>query len=94
MHERLKNKGVVVMAVTLDDKDDLPKALKFLKKHNPSFELFHFDESAEVADKELGSTALPSVIVYGKDGQRAKLFAPPDPFKHKDVEEFVLTLLK
>ncbi len=94
MQKKYKNHGVVCMTVTADHADDGPKALKFLQRMNAHFENYHWIDTADELDARLGSTALPTVLVFGRDGHRAKLFTPDEPFTYDDVEGVVKGLLK
>lgn len=94
MQQKYKDQGVVCMTVSSDEPDDGPKALKFLTKIDARLQHFHWTDTSEEMDKRLGSTALPSVLVFGRDGQRAKLFTPENPFSYADVEKVVQELLK
>jgi hypothetical protein len=94
MRQRFDAKDVSFVTVNVDEKEDVPRALDFLAKQKANFDHYHLDEPAEVIDKELGSTALPTVLVFGKDGKRAKVFKPDEPFELSDVEKFVASLLK
>jgi len=89
--------GIVVMSVTVDDKDDAEKALEFLRKQNATTENYLLDETAEVFAEKVGSNgAVPALLVYAKDGSRAKLFknGPDEHFDTPDVEALVKTLMK
>lgn len=94
MQQKYRDQGVVCMTVSADEPEDGPKALKYLQKMGAKFQHFHWIDTADEMDKRLGSTALPTVLVFGKDGQRAKLFTPVDPFTYDDVETLVKELLK
>jgi thioredoxin-like negative regulator of GroEL len=87
--------GLVCISVSYDDEEDGAKfALPFLKKQNATFQNFRLDEDNEVKANKFGVDVLPTVIVYGKDGQQAKKFTTVEPFTYKDVEQFIRPLLK
>ena len=94
MHNRYAKDGLVCMSVTVDEKDDRDKALKFLQAQKAEFANYWIDEEAEVWSKKLDVSAPPAVIVFGRDGNRAKTFTTEEPFSYEDVEKLVAPLLK
>jgi hypothetical protein len=93
MHHKYAKDGLVCMSVTVDDKDDREKALKFLKDQKAEFPNYLIDEEAEVWQKRLEVSAPPGVIVFDRDGKRVKTFTSEDPFTYADVEKAVEPLL-
>jgi hypothetical protein len=93
MQEKYRANGLVCMTVSGDDKDDAKKALAFLQRINAKIENYHWIESIDDMEKHLGPTAFPTVVVFGRDGKKAKVFSNEDPFEHGDVEKYVKGLL-
>jgi thiol-disulfide isomerase/thioredoxin len=92
-----QGKDVVCISVTVDDADDKAAALKFLTDKKATFENFLLDEPAELYQKKLEFTSVPTVLVYDKDGKLAKKFngdKPDNVFTYKDVRKLVDELLK
>ena len=90
----------VAISVAVDDPDDADaarSALKFLTAQKATFQNFHIDEKPETWQTKWGFTAVPAVMVYGRDGKIARKFTYDDPdnqFTYKDVEKFVVPLLE
>ena len=94
MHNKYAKDGLVCMSVSVDEKDQRDDALKFLKGQKAEFPNYWIDEEAEVWSKKLDVPAPPAVIVFGRDGQRAKTFTTEEAFTYEDVEKVVGPLLK
>lgn len=94
MHHKYAKDGLVCMSVSVDEKDQQADALKFLKDQKAEFANYWIDEEAEVWSKKLNVPAPPAVIVFGRDGKRAKTFTTEEPFTYEDVEKVVGPLLK
>jgi hypothetical protein len=94
MHHKYAKDGLVCLSVSVDDKDDKDKTLAFLQKQKAVFANYLIDEPGEVWEKRLDAGAPPTVLVYGRDGQRVKKFTTEDPFTYADVEKVVMPLLK
>lgn len=93
MQNKYRAQGVVCITVSGDDKDDIKKTLAFLKKIDAKIENYHWLDSLDDMEKHLGPTAFPTVVVFGRDGKKAKVFSNEDPFDYSDVEKFVKSLL-
>ena len=94
MQSKYRDQGWVCMSLSADEKDDVAKALTFLKKIDAKIENYHWLETLDEMEKQLGATAFPTVVVYGRDGKKAKVFTNQEPFDHTDVEKFVKSILK
>lgn len=95
LHKEHGDKGLVCISVTVDDPEEMERALKFLTQQKAAFPNYLLDEPAETYQKELGFGAVPCVMVYGKDGKLVKKFtADEKEFTYKEVREFVDSLLK
>ena len=97
MHEALGPKGLGVISLSLDDRED-PKALKlaeaFLREKKAAFPNFYVDE--ESGFEKLGIGAIPAVFLFGPDGKELRRFTMEDPdnqFTYEDVEKAVEALL-
>jgi thiol-disulfide isomerase/thioredoxin len=94
MQKKYRQDGLVCISVTGDEQEYVPKALAFLKRMNAKFENYQWVDTVDAMEDHLGSTALPAVNVYGRDGRLAKVFKNTTPFDHTDVENLVQSLLK
>jgi hypothetical protein len=96
MHRKYGKDGLVCVSVSLDEKDNKDRALAFLKKRQAEFSNYLLDEEAEVWQNKLKLTGPPAVLVYGRDGKRARQFEdndPDHPFGYENVEPVVRKLL-
>jgi hypothetical protein len=94
MHDQYSKDGLVCLSVSVDDPDDKAKTLAFLKLQNATFANYLLDEPGEVWQPKLDVSAPPSVLVFGRDGQRVRKFTTEEPFTYADVEKVVVPLLK
>lgn len=69
LHQRFKDKGLVVLAVSVDEK--AAKMDAFVKKHNPTFPVVRDAESKLVADA--GVDAMPTSFLIDKQGKIRRL---------------------
>lgn len=66
LHQDLKDKGLVVLAVnTGDDPED---AARFLEMHKPTFEIIT-DAEGEIFT-QLGAISMPFSVIYNRKGER------------------------
>lgn len=91
MHETYGDKGLVCMSLSMDEQDDKSKALTFLTKQNASFANYLLAEGFEAAGGKWSFNSIPTVVVYGRDGELAKVFTRS--FSYGQVESFVKKLL-
>ena len=97
LHNDHGAKGVACISVTVDDPDDKAAALKFLRDKKAAFENYLLDEPAEAYQKKFEFAAVPTVLVYGRDGKLVKKFnadKKENAFTYKDVRKLVEELLK
>ena len=96
LHNAHKKDGLVAASVSVDQKDDMADALKFLKDKKATFFNLLLDEEADAWHAKWGFVGVPAVVVYGRDGKVAKVFSyddPKDQFTYEDVEKLLKTLL-
>jgi thiol-disulfide isomerase/thioredoxin len=97
LHRDLAQAGVVCMSVTIDEKDKLDAALKFLQAQGATFPNYLLDEDPAVWQEKWGINGVPAVFVFGRDGKQAAKFDSDDEnktFTYKDVRKKVDELLK
>src|SRR5262245_46111232 len=97
MQQKYGQDGLVCISMSVDQPQDRDSALKFLQKEKAEFENFLIDEEASIWSNAWKFRNVPAVRVYGRDGMLAKQFDYEDPdnqFEHKDVEPFVVKLLR
>jgi thiol-disulfide isomerase/thioredoxin len=99
MHRKYAGKGLAVVSLTLDDRDDkkaLAAAEKFLREQRAVFTNYLLDEEFGVGFEKLDINAIPAVFLFGPDGTLVKRFTMDDPdhqFTYADVEKAVVALL-
>jgi thiol-disulfide isomerase/thioredoxin len=96
LHRKYADKGLVCISVSVDFPEDKDRALKFLKDKQATFTNLLLDEEADLWQKELDFTAVPAILVYGKDGKLAKKFfadSPKTAFDYSDVRKLVLPMI-
>jgi len=96
MHHEYAKDGLVCMSVAVDAAEDSANSLKFLQEKKATFGNFLIDEEPEIWQEKWNISAVPAVLVYGRDGTLAKRFVgddPKKPFTYKDVEAFIKPLL-
>jgi thiol-disulfide isomerase/thioredoxin len=100
MHKRFKDRGLAVMSVSLDDRDDkkaVEAAKSFLVEQKATFANILIDEELGVGFEKFEISAIPAVIIYGADGKELKRFTLDDPnnqFTYDEVEAYVAKLLE
>jgi thiol-disulfide isomerase/thioredoxin len=96
LHRDLASAGVVCMSVTIDEKDKVEAALKFLREQGATFPNYLLDEDAAVWQEKWAINGVPAVFVFARDGkQAAKFDSDADKeFSYKDVRKKVEELLK
>jgi hypothetical protein len=94
MHEKYGMDGLAAVSVNTNDpkkqgvKD---KVLDFLMKEKAAFTNLMLKEDWAVWHKKLGVDHSPVVLVFDREGKLARKF---DDLDYKEVEEFVVELLK
>jgi thiol-disulfide isomerase/thioredoxin len=94
LHQKYVKDGLTCISLTVDDKDDVDKALAFLKKQKAVFANYLIDEPAELWSKKLDVPCPPAAIIFDRAGKRVKTFTTEEPFNYADVEKVVAPLLK
>ena len=97
MHEKHHKDGVACVSASVDDIDQKDRCLKFLTAKKANFANYLIDEKAGVWQDRWDVTAVPAVLVFGRDGKLARKFTwdnPDDQFTYPDVEKFVVGLIE
>ena len=99
MHEKYGKEGLVAMSVSVDPANDdkRMKAVRdFLKKEKAFFSNFVLDEETELWQEKLGTSVMPVVFVFGRNGKLAKRIEEAEEGKHlyDEVEKLLPELLK
>lgn len=96
LHQKHGKDGVACLSASVDELDQKAAALKFLQSVNSRIPNYLIDEPFEAWQTKWDVTAVPCVVVYGRDGKLAKRFSLDDPdnqFKYADVEKLVVSML-
>lgn len=89
MHQKYKDKGLVVIAMNLDsDKKD---AEKFLKPFKSSF-LIEYDPDGKVAER-FNVEAMPTSVIFDRNGKQVKQHMGFDSKKAELYEKEILSTL-
>lgn len=89
MHQKYKEKGLVIVAVNLDsDKKD---ADKFLKPFKTNF-ILEFDPDGKSAER-FKVEAMPTSVLFDRNGKQVISHLGFDSKKAKEYEKEILTLL-
>jgi thiol-disulfide isomerase/thioredoxin len=94
LHKELAADGLVVIAVTIDDKVDRDKALEFLTKSRATFVNFHLvdsDDSIDTLQKRMATKAVPIVHVFDREGKKTSF---ETGIKDDEVEKLIRELVK
>jgi thiol-disulfide isomerase/thioredoxin len=73
MHEKKYDKGLIVISVTFDEMPKHDKALEFLMKNKATFANYRVEDADKCQD-QWDFVALPTYLVFGKDGKLANKF--------------------
>jgi thiol-disulfide isomerase/thioredoxin len=99
MHKTYADKGLNVISLSLDDRNDakaLENARTFLTESGATFTNYLLDEDFDLAFEKLGVVQIPAVFLYGPDGKELRRFTLADAdnqFTYAQVEEVVKLLL-
>lgn len=99
LHQRFGDRGVRFVAMNLDSREDSPAlkmAEQFLINTNATFENYMMDENLLKAFELLDLLGIPTVLIYGPDGQeRFRLTGdnPNSQFTDRDIESAIESLL-
>lgn len=99
MHDEYSPKGVQIVALNLDNRQDpmaVQQAQEFLNEINATFDNFHMDENLIDAFERFKLVGIPAVIIY--DGQGRERFRltgdnPNAQFTDEDIENAINALL-
>jgi len=101
MHQKYADKGLAVVSLSLDDREEpnkVEEAKKFLRESKAVFTNFLLDEDfgAGIGFEKLKVSGIPAVFLYGPDGKEVRRFTVDDPdnqFTYDQVEQDVVALL-
>lgn len=99
LHKKYGGRGVRFVSMNLDSREDQPAlkmAKQFLINTGASFENYLMNENLLEAFEMLDLLGIPTVLVYGPDGQeRFRLTGdnPNSQFTDRDIESAIETLL-
>lgn len=99
MHHHYQGRGVEIVAVNLDNRDDhaaLEQARQFIREVGAEFDNFYMDENLISAFEHFNLIGIPAVLIY--DGQGRERFRltgnnPSSQFTDKDIEAAIEQLL-
>jgi thiol-disulfide isomerase/thioredoxin len=100
LNQRYGGRGVRFVSMNLDSREDEPAlemARQFLVNTRATFENYMLDENLLQAFEMLNLSGIPTVVIYGPDGQeRFRLTGdnPDHPFTGRDVESAIESLLR
>src|SRR5690606_25942426 len=92
MHDEYAPKGVQIVALNLDNRDDpatVQHAQGFLREINASFDNYHMNENLIDAFDHFNLIGIPAVIIYDGEGrERFRLTGdnPNNQFTDADIE--------
>lgn len=99
MHHEYKDRGVEIVAVNLDNRDDhaaLEQAEQFIREVEAEFDNFFMDENLISAFEHFNLIGIPAVLIYDGEGrERFRLTGsnPNSQFTDKDIEAAIEQLL-
>ena len=99
MDRKYAAKGLAVVSLSLDDKEDakaLGDARKFLADKKATFTNVLLDEDYGVGFEKLDINAIPAVFLFDQNGKEVKRFTMDDPnhqFTYDEVEKEVIARL-
>jgi thiol-disulfide isomerase/thioredoxin len=97
LHEQHGKDGLVCMSLSVDDQEDLPAAIDFLKSRRASFANFLIDGPAHIWQNHFVLKGVPAVFIWDRAGNQAARFDGDDPdnqFTYDQVEKKVALLLQ
>ncbi|MEM7081435.1 MAG: TlpA disulfide reductase family protein [Pseudomonadota bacterium] len=99
MHRKYQDRGVQVVTLSLDDRDDpasVEFAKEFLVSQNATFPNFFLDENIMDAFEMVGIQTVPAIHIYDRNGNLVADLNDDNPnnqFSDEDVEKAILALL-
>jgi thiol-disulfide isomerase/thioredoxin len=97
LHEKHAKDGLVCMSLCVDNQEDKPAALKFLKARQATFTNYFFEEGAKVWQEHFKIGGVPGVFIWDRAGNQAARYDLDDPereFAYDQVEKKVAELLQ
>lgn len=94
LHKELASEGLVILSVTIDEKEDRGRALEFLTKSGVTFRNYQLIDSEENLDSlqtTLATRAVPIVHVFDRSGKKTSF---ETGIKDDEVEKLIRELLK
>lgn len=98
MHKKHANKGLVVIAVSLDDpaeEDLVAEARKFLKQIESPFINLHLNEPQEAWSKKLGESFPPFYYIFDRRGKWVRYRGADykDGVPYPEMDKLILKML-
>ena len=97
LHERLADRGLVVLLISLDDPDQREAVLQRLAEREATFESYisRNDSGGQFYEAfQISGGALPHLKLYGRDGQLRRTFASHEEnLEHEPIDRAVEELL-
>jgi peroxiredoxin len=72
MHKRLKNKGLVILAVAMDPPESAGQIVPFIRSHDFTFRVAH-DINSEITQLYNKKSSAPYQVLIGRDGKIRKV---------------------
>lgn len=95
LHRKYKDKGVVVMSVSIDDPKDEPRAVQFLQQQQADFPNYLLPYDNWIEHWQI--KGIPVVLVLDREGKLLKRFDRDDPdrqFSYADVDRYLAELVQ
>ena len=96
MHKKFAEKGLVVIAVSVDDatkKDFVDAANGFLKRQNPPFTKLLLNESHEYWSKKLDFTIPPCYYVFDRNGRWVRFPEDGEEDYYDKMDKVIMQML-
>jgi thiol-disulfide isomerase/thioredoxin len=94
LHKELASEGLVILTVTIDEKEDRARALEFLTKSDATFRNYHLidtDGNVDALQASLATKAVPIVHVFDRKGKKTSF---ETGIKDDEVEKLIRDLVK
>lgn len=94
MNEKYRDRGLAVVGLTSDPKDDQPKVEEFIKKFGMNYAVAYDNNWISSAflkgtEDESGSPPIPQLFVIGRDGRVVEHFIGEQPGRMEQLEKVV-----
>ena len=97
LSDKYGDQGLVVASVALEDLEDQPQVLEFLRQHEATFANFisaYGGSDARSMDEfELSSGTIPTLKLYDRQGNLRQTFGDGLPFTFEEIEVAIRALL-